>query len=89
MLSGVYLSVKDPTLSVAVECFLQSFMKALCCDHYKDEAVLQELMSHYYTRDNRPQIIVSSSSERIYDMHEQSAAAAAFLICLIFFPAVL
>ncbi|KAM9341065.1 structural maintenance of chromosomes protein 6 [Symphorus nematophorus] len=70
---GVCISLKDPTLAVAVECCLRSFMKAFCCDNYKDEAVLQELMSHYYPKGNRPQIIVSPFSEKVYNIHGRKA----------------
>ncbi len=74
LLSGVCISLKDPTLAVAVECCLRSFMKAFCCDNYKDEAVLQELMSRYYPKGSRPQIIVSPFSEKLYNIHGRSAA---------------
>lgn len=67
--SGSCLTVKDPTLSIAVESCLRSFMKAFCCDNYKDEAVLQELMCRYYARDHRPQIIVSPFSDKPYNLH--------------------
>ncbi|XP_044022082.1 structural maintenance of chromosomes protein 6 isoform X3 [Siniperca chuatsi] len=70
---GVCISLKDPTLAVAVECCLRSFMKSFCCDNYKDEAVLQELMSRYYPKGNRPQIIVSPFSEKVYNIHGRKA----------------
>lgn len=76
LLSGVCISLKDPALAVAIECCLRSFMKAFCCDNYKDEAVLQELMSRYYPKGNRPQIIVSPFSDKVYNIHGRSAAAA-------------
>ena len=76
LLSGVCISLKDPTLAVAIECCLRSFMKAFCCDNYKDEAVLQELMSRYYPKGSRPQIIVSPFSDKVYNIHGRSAAAA-------------
>ncbi|KAM7376228.1 hypothetical protein PAMP_005971 [Pampus punctatissimus] len=71
---GACISLKDPTLAVAVECCLRSFMKAFCCDNYKDEAVLQELMSRYYPRSNRPQIIVSPFSEKVYNIRGRKAS---------------
>lgn len=77
LLSGACITLKDPSLAVAVECCLRSFMKAFCCDNYKDEAVLQELMSRYYPKGNRPQIIVSPFSEKVYNIHGRWAAAAA------------
>ncbi|XP_032356707.1 structural maintenance of chromosomes protein 6 isoform X1 [Etheostoma spectabile] len=70
---GACISLKDPMLAVAVECCLRSFMKAFCCDNYKDEAVLQELMSQYYPKGNRPQIIVSPFSEKLYNIHGRKA----------------
>ncbi|KAF3700930.1 Structural maintenance of chromosomes protein 6 [Channa argus] len=66
---GTCISLKDQTLAVAVECCLRSFMKAFCCDNYKDEAVLQDLMSRYYPKGSRPQIIVSPFSEKVYNIH--------------------
>ncbi|XP_071354182.1 structural maintenance of chromosomes protein 6 isoform X2 [Trachinotus anak] len=71
---GACISLKDPTLAVAVECCLRSFMKAFCCDNYKDEAVLQELMSRYYPKGSRPQIIVSPFSEKVYNIHGRKAS---------------
>ncbi|XP_078797384.1 structural maintenance of chromosomes protein 6 isoform X1 [Oryzias latipes] len=66
---GSCISLKDPSLAVAVECCLRSFMKAFCCDNYKDEAVLQELMTRFYPKGNRPQIIVSPFTDRLYNVH--------------------
>uniref|UniRef100_A0A3Q0RNA1 Structural maintenance of chromosomes 6 n=1 Tax=Amphilophus citrinellus TaxID=61819 RepID=A0A3Q0RNA1_AMPCI len=63
------ISLKDPSLAVAVECCLRSFMKAFCCDNYKDEAVLEELMARFYPKGNRPQIIVSPFSDKPYNIH--------------------
>ncbi|KAM6917310.1 structural maintenance of chromosomes protein 6 [Lycodopsis pacificus] len=70
---GACISLKDPMLAVAVECCLRSFMKAFCCDNYKDEAVLQELMCRYYPKGNRPQLIVSRFSEKVYNIHGRKA----------------
>ncbi|XP_033499479.1 structural maintenance of chromosomes protein 6 [Epinephelus lanceolatus] len=70
---GACISLKDPLLAVAVECCLRSFMKAFCCDNYKDEAVLQELMCRYYPKGNRPQIIVSPFSDKVYNIHGRKA----------------
>ncbi|XP_059209079.1 structural maintenance of chromosomes protein 6 [Centropristis striata] len=70
---GACISLKDPMLAVAVECCLRSFVKAFCCDNYKDEAVLQELMCRYYPKGNRPQIIVSPFSEKLYNIHGRKA----------------
>lgn len=70
---GACISLKDPTLAVAVECCLRSFMKAFCCDNYKDELVLQGLMSRFYPKGNRPQIIVSPFSDKLYNVHGRKA----------------
>uniref|UniRef100_A0A3Q2NT50 Structural maintenance of chromosomes protein 6 n=1 Tax=Fundulus heteroclitus TaxID=8078 RepID=A0A3Q2NT50_FUNHE len=70
---GACISLKDPTLAVAVECCLRSFMKAFCCDNYKDESVLQGLMSRFYPKGNRPQIIVSPFSDKLYNVHGRKA----------------
>ncbi|XP_046869724.1 structural maintenance of chromosomes protein 6 isoform X2 [Hypomesus transpacificus] len=63
---GACINLKDPMLAVAVESCLRSFMKTFCCDNYKDESVLQELMSLYFSKGSRPQIIVSPFTERVY-----------------------
>ncbi|KAM4595864.1 structural maintenance of chromosomes protein 6 isoform 2-T4 [Polymixia lowei] len=66
---GACINLKDPSLALAVESCLRGFMKTFCCDNYKDEAVLQELMSHYYPKGSRPQIIVSPFTEKVYNIH--------------------
>uniref|UniRef100_A0A3P8NIT4 Structural maintenance of chromosomes protein 6 n=1 Tax=Astatotilapia calliptera TaxID=8154 RepID=A0A3P8NIT4_ASTCA len=68
---GACISLKDPSLAVAVECCLRSFVKAFCCDNYKDEAVLQELMTRFYPKGNRPQIIVSPFSDKPKAYHPE------------------
>ncbi|XP_034418530.1 structural maintenance of chromosomes protein 6 isoform X3 [Cyclopterus lumpus] len=70
---GACISLKDPMLAVAVECCLRSFMKAFCCDNYKDEAALQELMCRHYPKGNRPQIIVGPFSEKVYNIQGRKA----------------
>uniref|UniRef100_A0A673L885 Structural maintenance of chromosomes protein 6 n=1 Tax=Sinocyclocheilus rhinocerous TaxID=307959 RepID=A0A673L885_9TELE len=54
---GACISLKDPSLAVAVESCLRGLIKSFCCDNYRDEKVLQGLMSSYFPRGNRPQII--------------------------------
>ncbi|XP_043997776.1 structural maintenance of chromosomes protein 6 [Gambusia affinis] len=71
---GACISLKDPTLALAVECCLRSFMKAFCCDNYKDESVLQRLMSRFYPKGNRPQIIVSPFTDKLYNVHARKAS---------------
>ncbi|XP_013869624.1 structural maintenance of chromosomes protein 6, partial [Austrofundulus limnaeus] len=68
---GACISLKDPSLAVAVECCLRSFMKAFCCDNYKDESVLQRLMTRFYPKGNRPQIVVSAFSNKLYNVHQR------------------
>ncbi|XP_062864147.1 structural maintenance of chromosomes protein 6 [Trichomycterus rosablanca] len=68
---GACISLKDPSLAVAVESCLRSFMKTFCCDNYKDEKVLQELMSPYFSKGNRPQIMVCSFTDRIYSVQNR------------------
>lgn len=70
---GACISLKDPMLALAVECCLRSFMKAFCCDNYKDEAALQELMRRHYPKGNRPQIIVCTFSEKVYNIQGRKA----------------
>lgn len=72
--AGVCMSLKNPSLAVAVESCLRSFMKAFCCDNYHDEAVLQDLMSPYYPRGKRPPIIVCPFTKEVYNTEERSAA---------------
>ncbi|XP_036398055.1 structural maintenance of chromosomes protein 6 [Megalops cyprinoides] len=65
---GACVTLKDPGLAVAVESCLRSFMKTFCCDNYRDEKVLQGLMSQYFPAGGRPQIIVCPFSDRVYDV---------------------
>ncbi|XP_029282466.1 structural maintenance of chromosomes protein 6 [Cottoperca gobio] len=75
---GACISLKEPMLAAAVENCLRSFMKAFCCDNYKDEAVLQQLMCLHYPRGNRPQIIVSRFSDKVYNIHGRKAVHAEY-----------
>ncbi|KAL2098864.1 hypothetical protein ACEWY4_005344 [Coilia grayii] len=65
---GACISVKDPGLTVAVESCLRGFMKTFCCDNYRDEKVLEELMAPHFQRSSRPQIIVSRFTEKVYNV---------------------
>uniref|UniRef100_A0A8C1LL59 Structural maintenance of chromosomes protein 6 n=1 Tax=Cyprinus carpio TaxID=7962 RepID=A0A8C1LL59_CYPCA len=65
---GACISLKDPSLAVAVESCLRGLIKSFCCDNYKDEKVLQGLMSSYFPRGNRPQIIVCPFTDRVYNL---------------------
>ncbi|ROL42817.1 Structural maintenance of chromosomes protein 6 [Anabarilius grahami] len=66
---GACISLKDPSLAVAVESCLRSFIKTFCCDNYRDEKVLQELMSVYFPKGSRPQIMVCPYTDRVYNLH--------------------
>uniref|UniRef100_A0AAR2KYZ7 Structural maintenance of chromosomes protein 6 n=1 Tax=Pygocentrus nattereri TaxID=42514 RepID=A0AAR2KYZ7_PYGNA len=68
---GACISLKDPSLAVAVESCLRSFMKTFCCDNYKDERVLQELMSPHFPRGCRPQIMVCPFTDCVYNVQSR------------------
>ncbi|KAK1792950.1 hypothetical protein P4O66_001673 [Electrophorus voltai] len=68
---GACINLKDPSLAVAVESCLRSFMKTFCCDNYKDEKVLQELMSQHFPKGSRPQIIVCPFTDRVYNVQSR------------------
>ncbi|XP_063040294.1 structural maintenance of chromosomes protein 6 [Engraulis encrasicolus] len=65
---GACISVKEPSLTVAVESCLRGFMKTFCCDNYRDEKVLEELMAPHFQRSSRPQIIVCPFTENVYNV---------------------
>ncbi|XP_056111975.1 structural maintenance of chromosomes protein 6 isoform X2 [Rhinichthys klamathensis goyatoka] len=65
---GACISLKDPSLAVAVESCLLGFIKTFCCDNYRDEKVLQGLMSSYFPNGSRPQIIVCPFTDRVYNV---------------------
>ncbi|KAL4624001.1 structural maintenance of chromosomes protein 6-like isoform X1 [Arapaima gigas] len=64
---GACISLKDPSLAVAVESCLRNLIKSFCCDNHKDEKVLESLMSQHFPRGCRPQIIVMAFMDRVYD----------------------
>lgn len=68
---GACIRLKDPSLAVAVESCLRSFMKTFCCDNYKDERVLQELMAPHFSKGSRPQIVVCSFTEHVYNVQHR------------------
>ncbi|KAG7465711.1 hypothetical protein MATL_G00156340 [Megalops atlanticus] len=83
---GACVTLKDPSLAVAVESCLRSFMKTFCCDNYRDEKVLQGLMSQYFPVGGRPQIIVCPFSDRVYDVRGRGVCHPEFpsvLDCLV------
>ncbi|XP_052436639.1 structural maintenance of chromosomes protein 6 [Carassius gibelio] len=65
---GACISLKDPSLAVAVESCVRGLIKSFCCDNYRDEKVLQGLMSLYFPRGGRPQIIVCPFTYRVYNL---------------------
>ncbi|XP_034163931.2 structural maintenance of chromosomes protein 6 isoform X2 [Pangasianodon hypophthalmus] len=68
---GACIRLKDPSLAVAVESCLRGFMKTFCCDNYKDERVLQELMSPHFPKGSRPQIVVCAFADHVYDVQNR------------------
>ncbi|XP_051578178.1 structural maintenance of chromosomes protein 6 isoform X1 [Myxocyprinus asiaticus] len=68
---GACISLKDPSLAVAVESCIGGFMKTFCCDNYKDEKVLQGLMSPYFPKGCRPQIMVCPFTDRVYNLQSR------------------
>ncbi|XP_068039516.1 structural maintenance of chromosomes protein 6 [Anomalospiza imberbis] len=69
---GALIHPKDPELILAIESCLKGLLQAFCCDNHSDERVLQLLMSKYYTRGHRPQIIVNKFQNRIYDTSQRA-----------------
>nr|XP_054485030.1 structural maintenance of chromosomes protein 6 isoform X4 [Agelaius phoeniceus] len=69
---GALIHPKDPELILAIECCLKSLLQAFCCDNHSDERTLQSLMSKYYPRGHRPQIIVNKFQNKIYDTSQRA-----------------
>ncbi|XP_041277529.1 structural maintenance of chromosomes protein 6 isoform X2 [Onychostruthus taczanowskii] len=69
---GALIHPKDPELILAIECCLKGLLQAFCCDNHSDERALQLLMSKYYARGHRPQIIVNKFQNRIYDTSQRA-----------------
>ncbi|NXG57818.1 SMC6 protein, partial [Hemiprocne comata] len=65
---GAFIHLKDAELTLAVEACLKGLVQAFCCDNHSDEKTLQLLMSKYYPRGLRPQIIVNKFQNKIYDV---------------------
>ncbi|KFQ40091.1 Structural maintenance of chromosomes protein 6, partial [Mesitornis unicolor] len=65
---GAFIHPKDAELTLAVESCLKSLVQAFCCDNHSDERALQQLMSKYYPRGFRPQIIVNKFQNKVYDV---------------------
>ncbi|NWW11028.1 SMC6 protein, partial [Oreocharis arfaki] len=69
---GALIHPKDPELILAIESCLKSLIQAFCCDNHSDERTLQFLMSKYFVRGHRPQIIVNKFQNRIYDTSQRA-----------------
>ncbi|NWT65997.1 SMC6 protein, partial [Prunella himalayana] len=69
---GALIHPKDPELILAIESCLKSLLQAFCCDNHSDERTLQLMMSKYYARGHRPQIIVNKFQDRIYDTRQRA-----------------
>ncbi|XP_059358366.1 structural maintenance of chromosomes protein 6-like [Carassius carassius] len=65
---GFCIRLRDPELGLAVECCLKSLMLAFCCDNHADERELQRIMSRHFQQGRRPQIIVSTFTNTVYDV---------------------
>ncbi|KAM9298712.1 structural maintenance of chromosomes protein 6 isoform 1-T1 [Morus bassanus] len=68
---GAFIHPKDAELTLAVESCLKSLVQAFCCDNHSDERTLQLLMSQYYPRGFRPQIIVNKFQNEVYDIRHR------------------
>ncbi|NXD79031.1 SMC6 protein, partial [Halcyon senegalensis] len=68
---GAFIHPKDAELTLAIECCLKSLVQAFCCDNHSDERTLQLLMSKYYPRGFRPQIIVNKFQNKVYDVRQR------------------
>uniref|UniRef100_A0A673JTM7 Structural maintenance of chromosomes protein 6 n=1 Tax=Sinocyclocheilus rhinocerous TaxID=307959 RepID=A0A673JTM7_9TELE len=65
---GFCVRLRDPELGLAVECCLKALMLAFCCDNHADERELQRIMSRHFQQGRRPQIIVSTFTNTVYDV---------------------
>ncbi|XP_054831594.1 structural maintenance of chromosomes protein 6 [Eublepharis macularius] len=69
---GSFIHLKDAELALAVETCLKGLVWAFCCDNHSDERILQTLMSKFCPRGIRPQIIVSTFRNNIYDVKQKA-----------------
>lgn len=65
---GFCIRLRDPELDLAVESCLKALMLAFCCDNYADERELQRIMSRCFPSGRRPQIIVSTFTDTLYNV---------------------
>ncbi|NXC62076.1 SMC6 protein, partial [Aleadryas rufinucha] len=69
---GALIHPKDPELILAIESCLKGLLQAFCCDNHSDEKTLQFLMSKYFSRGKRPQIIVNKFQNKVYDTSQRA-----------------
>ncbi|XP_063280660.1 structural maintenance of chromosomes protein 6 [Prinia subflava] len=69
---GALIHPKDPELILAIEACLKGLLQAFCCDNHNDERTLQFMMTKYYTRGHRPQIVVTKFQHKIYDTSQRA-----------------
>ncbi|XP_015279257.1 PREDICTED: structural maintenance of chromosomes protein 6 [Gekko japonicus] len=69
---GAFIHLKDAELALAVEACLKGLVWAFCCDNHSDERILQTLMSEFCPPGSRPQIIVSTFRNNIYDVRQKA-----------------
>uniref|UniRef100_A0A8C5T3T3 Structural maintenance of chromosomes protein 6 n=1 Tax=Malurus cyaneus samueli TaxID=2593467 RepID=A0A8C5T3T3_9PASS len=69
---GALIHPKDPELILAIESCLKSLLQAFCCDNHSDERTLVFLMSKYFARGHRPQIIVNKFQNKVYDTSQRA-----------------
>ncbi|XP_060677903.1 structural maintenance of chromosomes protein 6-like [Hemiscyllium ocellatum] len=65
---GACFKLKYPELALAVESCLKGLLLSFCCDNYRDEQVLQSLMSRYFSSGRRPQINVCEFANQVYNV---------------------
>ncbi|MFT7810673.1 structural maintenance of chromosomes protein 6 [Arapaima gigas] len=75
---GFCIRLKDPELALAVESCLRSLLLAFCCDNFRDEKILQSIMSLHYPQGKRPLIIVSEFSSSMYNISGKAAQHPAY-----------
>ncbi|GCC28180.1 hypothetical protein chiPu_0006608 [Chiloscyllium punctatum] len=69
---GACFKLKYPELALAVENCLRNLLHSFCCDNYRDEQVLQSLMSQYFNPRKRPQINVCEFSNQVYNIKNRA-----------------
>ncbi|XP_075057499.1 structural maintenance of chromosomes protein 6 [Mixophyes fleayi] len=69
---GACVHLKDPQLALAVECCLKGLIAAFCCDNHQDERILQNLMSRACPPGYRPQIIVNTFRNEVYNVSQRA-----------------